>query len=50
MWQFPSTFIINGGYEGVINAGDGKEYSSLSEAYAAYEKELEKEKYKDLLK
>ena len=38
------------GYEGVINAGDGKEYSSLSEAYAAYEKELEKEKYKDLLK
>ena len=34
------------GYEGVINAGDGKEYSSLSEAYAAYEKELEE--YKDL--
>ena len=38
------------GYEGVINAGDGKEYSSLSEAYAAYENELENEKYKDLLK
>ena len=36
------------GYEKVINAGDGKEYSSLSEAYAAYEKELEKEAYKDL--
>ena len=34
------------GYEGVINAGDGKEYSSLSEAYAAYEKVLEG--YKDL--
>ena len=38
------------GYEGVINAGDGKEYSSLSEAYAAYEKELEKKEYKDLPK
>ena len=38
------------GYEGVINAGDGKEYRSLSEAYAAYEKELEKKEYKDLLK
>lgn len=38
------------GYEGVIKAGDGKAYSSLSEAYAAYEKELEKKEYKDLLK
>lgn len=38
------------GYEGVIKAGDGKVYSSLSEAYAAYEKELEKKEYKDLLK
>lgn len=38
------------GYERVIKAGGGKEYSSLSEAYAAYEKELEKEEYKDLPK
>ena len=36
------------GYEGVVKAG--KEYSSLSEAYAAYEKELEKEEYKNLPK
>ena len=35
------------GYERVIKAGDGKVYNSLSEAYAAYEKVLEK--YKDLL-
>ena len=34
----------------VIKAGDGKVYSSLSEAYAAYEKELEKKEYKDLPK
>ena len=34
------------GYERVIKAGDGKVYSSLSEAYAAYEKVLEG--YKDL--
>lgn len=38
------------GYESVIKAGDGNEYKSLSEAYAAYEKELEKKEYKDLLK
>lgn len=38
------------GYKKVIRDGDGKEYSSLSEAYAAYEKELEKEAYKDLSK
>nr|WP_295309334.1 type II secretion system protein [uncultured Blautia sp.] len=38
------------GYERVIKAGGGKEYSSLSEAYAAYEKELEKKEYKDLPK
>ena len=38
------------GYKKVIMAGGGQVYSSLSEAYAAYEKELEKEKYKDLLK
>lgn len=37
-------------YNKVIMAGGGQVYSSLSEAYAAYEKELEKEKYKDLLK
>ena len=49
MWQFPSTFIINGGMKGLLMPGMVK-YSSLSEAYAAYEKELEKEKYKDLLK
>ena len=35
------------GYERVIKAGDGKVYNSLSEAYAAYEKELEKKEYKD---
>lgn len=46
MWQSPITFIINGGYERVINAGDGNVYNSLSEAYAAYEKVLEE--YKDL--
>ena len=34
------------GYKKVIRDGDGKEYSSLSEAYAAYEKVLEG--YKDL--
>ena len=49
MWQFPIT-LDKEGYEKVINAGGGQVYSSLSEAYAAYEKELEKEKYKDLLK
>ncbi|WP_368369170.1 type IV pilin protein [Ruminococcus sp. RTP21484sp1_RTP31003st1_F6_RTP31003_210430] len=38
------------GYKKVIRDGDGKEYISLSEAYAAYEKELEKEAYKDLSK
>ena len=38
------------GYESVIKAGDGNEYKSLSEAYAAYKKELEKKEYKDLLK
>lgn len=38
------------GYKKVIRDGDGKEYISLSEAYAAYEKELEKKEYKDLLK
>ena len=31
------------GYEDIIKAGDGNIYNSLSEAYAAYEKELEKE-------
>ena len=31
----------------VIMAGGGQVYSSLSEAYAAYEKELEKKEYKD---
>ena len=35
-------------YNKVIMAGGGQVYSSLSEAYAAYEKELEKEAYKDL--
>lgn len=34
-------------YKKVINAGGGQVYKSLSEAYAAYEKVLEK--YKDLL-
>lgn len=38
------------GYKKVIMAGGGQVYSSLSEAYAAYEKELEKKEYKDLLK
>ena len=38
------------GYKKVIRDGDGKEYSSLSDAYAAYEKELEKKEYKDLPK
>lgn len=37
-------------YNKVIMAGGGQVYSSLSEAYAAYEKELEKKEYKDLLK
>ena len=37
-------------YKDVIMAGGGKVYSSLSEAYAAYEKELEKKEYKDLPK
>ena len=34
-------------YNKVIMAGGGQVYSSLSEAYAAYEKELEKKEYKD---
>ena len=34
-------------YKKVFNAGGGQVYKSLSEAYAAYEKVLEK--YKDLL-
>ena len=38
------------GYKKVIMAGGGHVYSSLSEAYAAYEKELEKKEYKDLPK
>ena len=38
------------GYKKVIMAGGGQVYSSLSEAYAAYEKELDKKEYKDLLK
>ena len=35
------------GYKKVIMAGGGQVFSSLSEAYAAYEKELEKKEYKD---
>lgn len=34
-------------YNKVIMAGGGQVYSSLSEAYATYEKELEKKEYKD---
>ena len=35
------------GYQDIIK--NGKEYGSLSEAYAAYEKELKKDEYKNLL-
>ena len=45
-----SDHLANKEYKDVIMAGGGKVYSSLSEAYAAYEKELEKEAYKDLSK
>ena len=45
-----SDHLDNKGYKKVISDGGGKVYSSLSEAYAAYEKELEKKEYKDLLK
>lgn len=43
-----SDHLAGNEYKTVIKAGGGKEYSSLSEAYAAYEKELEKEEYKAL--
>ena len=42
-----SDHLANKEYKDVIMSGGGKVYSSLSEAYAAYEKVLEK--YKDLL-
>ena len=45
-----SGHLAGNGYKTVIKAGGGKVYSSLSEAYAAYEKELEKEEYKALRK
>ena len=45
-----SGHLDNKGYKKVISNGGGKVYSSLSEAYAAYEKELEKEEYKNLRK
>lgn len=45
-----SGHLDNKGYKKVISDGGGKVYSSLSEAYAAYEKELEKEEYKNLRK
>ena len=46
-----SDHLYNKGmYKAVIMAGGGQVYNSLSEAYAAYEKELEKKEYKDLPK
>ena len=40
-----SRHLANSEYKTVIKAGGGKEYNSLSEAYAAYEKVLEEEDF-----